>query len=300
MASQLLPYVGATIALVAIWAAALFRLDVFTPEDVRAWRRLAALRGFERPPSRFERVAERAAVLRRLQDELDLGRLLAIADRDESPLGFLGQTLFAALLWFTLVLVGDVADRLTQGDFLVPPWIAVLVALSVVLMRLSGLRAAARRRQQRAGQSLGDMMMLVAIMTDGRGLQLDDAVRILSRCTTSRSLETLVDGRGWERLVRVRPRTTVELYEQIAVQYGISEFQHLAEALSNTHVGFSERDTYTRLAQAVYEERLSQARMRSARAKILVTLPVAGMLIPLLLLLGAPTFASITSGLGGG
>jgi len=60
----------------------------------------------------------------------------------------------------------------------------------------------------------------------------------------------------------------------------------------------SERETYTRVARAVYHNRLAEARFRAARAKTLVTIPVAMMLLPLLILIGAPVFATISGGLG--
>jgi hypothetical protein len=297
--SDLWPYAVATIALVAAWAFALAQLGYLTSSDVRAWRRLAALRGYAAPQTPLQRAAERSPAISRLRAELDLRRLLAIADRDETDAAFLGRTVFLALLTFSGVLVVDFSSRLGGGDFAIPPGVAVLIGLLVVLLRFATLRGAARRRQERAGRALGDMMMLVAIMTDGRGLQVEDSVRILSRCATTPDLRTLVDG-GWRRLIRTTPRNTVELYRRIGDEFRIDQFTLVADALTTTNVGIAERDTYTRVARAVYQQRLAEARMRAARARILVTLPVAGMLVPLLLLLGAPTFQSITTGLGGG
>jgi hypothetical protein len=292
-------YALTSVAVVLAWAAVLAHLGLFTPADVRAWRRLATMRGFARPPTRLERAAGKSAFVRRLQEELDLRRLLAIADRRETEGAFAARSAFVALLTFTLAIVVDTTFRIGGGDFLVPPWIAALLAVVAILVRIVSLRDAARRRRDRAERALGDMMMLVAIVTDGRGLQLDDAVRILARCAISPDLHTLVDG-GWRRLVASSPHSTVELYRSIAVEFGMPQFARVADALTTTNVGIAERDTYTRVAHAVYEQRLAEARTRAARARILVTLPVAGMLIPLLLLLGAPTLQSITSGLGGG
>jgi hypothetical protein len=297
--SDLWPYALLTIALVGAWAYVLAQLGYLTASDVRAWRRLAALRGYAEPQTRLERAAERSPAIWRLRRELDLRRLLAIADRDETDAAFLARTAFLGLLAFTIVLVIDVISRLGGGDFVVSPGSAVAAALVVVLWRFAALRSAARRRQERAGRTLGDMMMLVAIMTDGRGLQVEDSVRILSRCATTSELRTLVE-HGWRRLVVPAPRNTVDLYRRIGEDFRIDQFKLVADALTTTNVGIAERDTYTRMARAVYQQRLADARMRAARARILVTLPVAGMLLPLLLLLGAPTFQSITTGLGGG
>ncbi len=299
MLSDLWPYALTTIALVGAWVFVLAELGYLTSPDVRAWRRLAALRGYAGPQTRLERAADRSPAIRRLQHELDLHRLLAIGGRDETEAAFLGRTVFLALLAFTVILVVDVGSRIGGGEFAIPPLAAVLTAVAVVLLRFAALRASARRRQDVAGRTLGDMMMLVAILTDGRGLQVEDAIRILSRCTTTADLRTLVDG-GWRRLIPSRPRNTADLYRAIGDEFRIPQFVFVADAVMTTNVGIAERDTYTRVAGAVYQQRLTEARMRSARARILVTLPVAGMLVPLLLLLGAPTFQSISAGLGGG
>ncbi len=299
MLSSLWPYALATCALVGIWAAGMARLGYLSSADVRAWRTLAALRGYARAQTRLERVADRSPLVRRLREELDLRRLLAMADRAETETAFLGRTVFLALVAFTAVLALDTTSRIGGGDFAVPPWLALFLAVLVVLLRFTALRTAARRRREAASRTLGDMMMLVAIMTDGRGLQVEDAVRILSRCAATTDLRTLVEG-GWKRLVTTNPRSTTELYRAIGAEFRIAQFSLVADALDTTNVGVAERDTYTRVAHAVYQQRLAEARMQAARARILVTLPVAGMLVPLLVLLGAPTLQSITSGLGGG
>ena len=294
-----IPYMAAAVAASICWAVLLAYLDVFTPDDVKAWRKLAAMRGYAAPRGRLEKVAGQAPLIRRLQEELDLARLLGIAARDETPLGFLLQCFFAGLAGAAGAVFLFLVGRILSGDWPLPPITAIGFGFVVFLIKLTRLRGSARKRQERAGRALGDMLMLVAIMTDGRGLQLEDSVRILSHCIDHRDLEAIVDRRGWQRLVRQPYRNTIELYQMIAEAYGIPMFAQLADAAANANVGFSERDTFTRLAKSVYAQRLAEARMKAARAKILVTIPVAGMLIPLLLLLGAPTFASITSGLGG-
>jgi hypothetical protein len=288
-----------TIALVGLWAAVLAHLGYLTSADVRAWRRLAALRGYARPQTRLERAAGHSPVFRRVQEELDLRRLLAVAGREETDTAFLARTVFLALLTLAVVLVIDTTSRIGSGDFVAPPWLAVLLSLLVVLLRFAALRGAAHRRRDNADRTLGDMMMLVAVMTDGRGLQVEDAVRILSRCAKTSDLRSLVEG-GWRRLITTPPRSTADLYRAIGDEFRIGQFTLVADALVTTNVGIAERDTYTRVAHAVYEQRLAGERMRAARARILVTLPVAGMLIPLLLLLGAPTLQSISTGFGGG
>jgi len=296
--SRVVPFALLGLLAVAIWALGLARLEVFTPDDVRAWRRLVALRRFAGPAGRLERVAGALPPLRRLQDELDLNRQLAIAGWADSPAGYLLRVFFVALLSAAAFLVLLAIGLVGAGTWPAPPALALLVGALAFALQISWLRASASNRQDEAGRALGDMMMLVAIVTDDRGLQLEDAVRVLSRCVDHQSLQSIVDGRGWQRLVHQPHQTTIELYRLIAAQYGVPLFAVVADAAANANVGMSERETYTRVANSVYQDRLAESRFQAARAKTLVTIPVAMMLLPLLLLIGAPIFATISGGLG--
>ena len=293
-------YAALAILVVLTWVSGLAWLDVFVPDDARAWQRLSALRGYATRRSTLEKAAARAPVVRQLLDELDIDRLLALAGRDPGPLTFLARTVALAFAVFAVVLAADAAGRGATADWPLPPWIAALFGVAVLPARLAGLRATARRAQTESAKTLGDMMMMVAAITDSRGFQVHDTVRILSRCSLSHALQDLIDRGGWKRLVHTHHRSTQELYRLIGRHYGIALFTRLADVIGTTDVGFPERDAYTRLAVSIYQERLTEARLRSARAKVLVTLPVAGMLVPLLLLIGAPTFAAILNGFQGG
>ena len=284
------------VALVAVWALVLVRLGVLTSPELRAWQRLAALRGLAPRRSRVQRAAARIGPIRQLQEELDVERLLAVAQRDETAPSFVAATIFIAIAATLAATAVVVAARIGGGPGL-PAQLIALAPVLAILLRIVQVRRDAARSQQRIGRTLGDMMMLVGVVTDGRGLQLDDAVTMLSRCATTPELARLHRG-GWRRLVRRAPSSTLERYRAIAAEYGVPAYAAVADALQSTHVGLAERETYTRVAEAVYARRLAEARERAARLRILVTLPVAGMLLPLLLLLGAPAFASISAGLG--
>jgi hypothetical protein len=299
VADGLLYALPATAVIVA-WIVGLSALGVFTADDVKAWRRLASLRGFALPRSRIEKAALRAPILQRVEKELDLSRLLAIADRRGTPAGFLGQSMALALFVLALLLAVDAAARSIVGDWPLSPWVILLLGLGLLPLSVVELRQAAHRNQEIANRTLGDMMMSVAVMTDSRGLQVEDAVRVMSRCARSSSLENLIDKRGFKRLVPEAYTSSVDLFRLVGERYGIASLVALADATAITQVGVPERAAFSRFALSVYQGRLAEARVKSARAKILVTLPVAGMLIPLLLLIGAPTFAAITGGLQGG
>ena len=79
-------------------------------------------------------------------------------------------------------------------------------------LALSDLRRRAREARETSGRTLGDMLMTVAVMTDSRGLQLDDAVRVMSRCargmTRCRIFSTAVVSSGWrERPIARLPKS---------------------------------------------------------------------------------------------
>ena len=295
-----LPYIVLALAALGLWGVGLERLGVFLPDDVRAWRRLATLRGHALPQTRIERAVRTSRSLQRLQAELDLERLLGRAGRAETPLAFIGKAVAVALLVFAGCLVLDALGRAASGAWPAPPWAALVVAAAMLPLAVLDLRRASRRTSEAAELALGDMLMLVAVITDTRGLQLHDAVRMLARCARNPSLAALLDREGYKRLAAGPHRSTVDLYRAIAHAYGLEAFAELADVAMTTNVGVPEREAFARLALAQYERRLTDARMRTSRAKILVTLPVAAMLIPLLLLIAAPTFQAISGGLGGG
>jgi hypothetical protein len=297
---ELLPYVLIAVTAVAVWCFGLIFLDIFTPADVRAWRRLSSLRGYVGHASILTKAVERAPALHHVQRELDLQRLLALAGKRESPLGFLGRSSSLAVGACAVLFTADSLARALSGDWPIAPWLIVAAGLALLPLSIVHLRLSAHRAQDGSTRTLGDMMMIVAVMTDARGFQLDDAIRILSRCSRDLHLRDLLDREGFRRLVPGAYKSTVEKYQLVGDRYAIPELVRLSEAAASANIGIAERDIYTQVALTIYRERLAEARMRSARAKILVTLPVAGMLIPLLLLIGAPTFSAISSGIQGG
>lgn len=293
-----LPFLIFTALLVmGVWAAGLAYLDVLTPNDVKAWRRLAALRGFAIRRNVVEQWVGKTTLVDRIAKETDLSRLLSIADRSDTPLSFITQAISRGVLVAGACLALDAIARASTGDWAATPVLALVVGLVITILTFVRLRSDVQRRQQQADRTLGDMLMIVAILTEGRGMQLDDAIRLLSRCVDTQALEAIVDRGGWKRLVKIQPKTTIEQYRLVSEAYGVPMFAQLADALANTQVGFYERDTYVNLAKAVYEHRLADARAKSARAKTLITFPVAGMLVPLLILMGAPVVSSLGAAL---
>jgi hypothetical protein len=294
-----LPYAAIAALVIGAWASGVMLLDLFAPADARAWQRMTHLRGFETRGSVLQRLARKAPPLTRLQGELDLERLLAQAHSDETPAGFLARTGAIALMTFAVLLAATATGRAIEGRWPAPPWLAVAIGAFIVPLAVVDLRRKVRDTQARTARILGDSLMAVAVMTDTRGLQLDDALRIMSRCARDGALQDLLDHGGFKRLVRGPYRSTTEKYRMIGDAYRLREFTNVADSAASANVGVTERDAYTRLALSVYRERLADAKVHAARARILITLPIAGMLIPLLMLIGAPTFHAISAGLGG-
>jgi hypothetical protein len=248
----------------------------------------------------LERAVRHSKWLQRAQEELDLERLLARACREDTPLAFVGKSVALTLFVFAATLLFDATLRAAGGTWPAPPWLALAFGLAVLPLSLLELRTSARRSGEAAAQTLGDMLMQMAVITDTRGLQLHDAVRLLSRCSQNPALARLIDQEAYRRLAPGPHRSTVDMYRSIAEAYRIDLLAQLAEAAASTNVGVPEREAFTHLALNVYAQRLGHSRMRAARAKVLVTLPVAAMLIPLLILVAAPTFHAISGAVGGG
>lgn len=297
--AEAIPYAAVAMLAIGAWVAGVAFLDVFTAADARAWRRMTQLRGFATRGSTFARVARRAPMLTRLQAELDLERLLGQANSSDTPTSFIARTGAISLMTFAVLLAAIAGGRALEGEWPAPPWAAALVAALTLPLSIVDLRRRARAGREASARTLGDMLMAVAVMTDSRGLQLDDAVKVMSRCARDDALQNLLDRGGFKRLAGGSYRSTAEKYRLISAAYGIREFADVAEAAATTNVGVPNRVAYTRLALTVYQERLADARVHAARARILITLPIAGMLVPLLLLIGAPTLHAISAGLGG-
>ena len=123
--AEAIPYAAVAMLAIGAWVGGVALLDVFTAADARAWRRMTQLRGFATRGSASRRVARRAPMLKRLQAELDLERLLGQANSNDTPSGFLART--GAHLVDDLcapALVATTGGRAVEGAWPVPPWAA--------------------------------------------------------------------------------------------------------------------------------------------------------------------------------
>lgn len=60
-----------------------------------------------------------------------------------------------------------------------------------------------------------------------------------------------------------------------------------------TERGLTSQDVYTGLARTTYAERLAEAKVAAAQTKTLIVIPMGLMIVPVLVLIGAPLIISL-------
>ncbi|HKA50827.1 MAG TPA: hypothetical protein VKK19_14650 [Candidatus Dormibacteraeota bacterium] len=290
----------------AVWVVGLWYLGLYTHPAVRSWQRLARLRGLADRRHWGERVGARLPLLRRAQEETDIERLLAIAGRDESAAAWLLRVAFQAGLALITVLVLDEAALLVGQRPALPPGVGLLAAACLVLLAYLRLRRQATDRQQALSNAISDSLPHLAVMTFHHRVPVSEALLIFARCHRERVLYRLltsvaspgiheeVAGAHSPPLAAMQARSTALIYEQIGLAYGVPMFTALGSAVRRvTERGLTGRDVYTGLARTTFGERLAEARVTAAQTKTLIVIPMGLMIIPVLVLIGAPLVASI-------
>jgi hypothetical protein len=288
----------------AIWVAGLWYLGFYTHPAVRSWQRLARMRGLADQRPFGDRVGERLPLVRRAQEETDVGRLLAIAGRPESATGWFLRVAFQAGLALATVLLLDELALLGGQSPVLPPWLGLAAAACVALLASVRLRRRAADRQRALGRALSDSLPHLAVMTYHHRVPASEAILLFARCQRDPVLRDLLAGERWRRLVERSSgepagqegagRSTALTYERIGQAYGVPMFTALGSAVRRvTERGLTSQDVYTGLARSTYAQRLSEARVAAAQAKTLIVIPMGLMIIPVLVLIGAPLVASL-------
>jgi hypothetical protein len=287
------------------WAAALWYLRLTTHPAVLSWERLARLRGLADQRPMGERVAARLPLLRRLQAETDIGRLLTVAGEPYTPTAWLLRRVALAAASLAVLLLLDEVSLLGNGHLAFPAGIAVAAALLIVALSYLRLRDRARRRQEALGRAVADSLPHLAVMTYHQRLPVSEALLVFARCQRDPSLHRLLLETAWhapphEELegAATEPalqESTALLYERMGRTLGIPMFTALGSAVRRvTERGLSSQEVLTRLAQASYGERLGQARVAAAQTKTLIVIPMGLMIVPVLVLIGAPLVVSLS------
>jgi hypothetical protein len=273
-----------------VWVVGLWYLGLYTHPAVLTWQRLARLRGLEDRRPLGDRLGERLPLLRRAQAETDVGRLLVIGGRGETATGWLLRTAFQAGLALAGVLLLDELSVLSGQVVALPPWLGLVAAACVALAAYARLRRHARERQRALGRAVADCLPHLAVMTFHHRVPVSEALAIFARCQRDPALRRLLA----EQQPEAGAQSTALEYERIGRAYDVPMFAALGAAVRRvTERGLAGQDVYTGLARATYGERLASARVAAAQAKTLIVVPMGLMIIPVLVLIGAPLVASL-------
>jgi hypothetical protein len=280
------PYVLALLICLA-YLSALWAMDVYTPPEVRHWQRLAVLRGLQGTRGLGDRLGGRLPLLGRLREEVDIGLLLIIAGLSQSSESWLVGTAGWAL-GATAMMVGlDGLGLVIGGSLPLPMGVVLAVVPIVVIGRYVALRRHARIRQTRVGEQLADALLGLAVLVPG--IPPEDALRLLARCQQAGSLVDVLDEQHLSLLLGEESslRSTRERYWLIGRALRIPLFQELSQLMRGIESeGLSPSEEYPALSRISAESRLTQNRLRAARAKTGAAAAIALLLIPLLIMVG--------------
>lgn len=287
------------------WVLGLWYLGLYTHPAVRSWQRLARLRGLADRRPWGDRLGERLPLLRRAQEETDIGRLLTIAGRGENATAWLLRIAFQAGLALSAVLLMDELAILSGRSPALPPAVGLVAASCLALLAYVRLRRQASDRQQALSSAIADTLPNLSVMTFHHRVPAAEALLIFARCQRDQVLHDLLTseaGRHGERTTN-RPgvgqpapaRSTALMYEQIGQDYGVPMFTALGSAVRRvTERGLTSQDVYTGLSRTTYAERLAEAKVAAAQTKTLIVIPMGLMIVPVLVLIGAPLIVSLT------
>jgi hypothetical protein len=312
LAEFILPIVALLIG--AAWIAGLRWLGMYSDPAVLAWRRLARLRGLDRRRPLGERLGDRLPLLRRLQAETDVGRLLAIAGRGETPTAWLLRTLTYAGVVLVAWLALDELILVTQHQPGPPPSLGLLIAGGIAALSYMQLRNQALTRQRHLGLAIADSLPHLAVMTYHHRLPVSEALLVFARCQQDPSLYRFLSEGSWHQLadqevdpseaispeapgaVSSGPPATAALYERIGIAYRVPMFVALGSALNMVNErGLNSQQVLTRLARDTLNDRAAEARVTAAQTKTLIVVPMGLMIIPILVLIGAPIITNLAT-----
>jgi hypothetical protein len=293
-----------------VWVAALWYLRVTADPAQLSWERLARLRGLSARPPLSDRIGDRLGVrfplLTRIQAETDVGRLLAIAGERASAGAWLLRTAALSAATLATLLLIDELTLLSAGELAYPPFFCLAAAGLVAGTAYVRIRNRARSRQQKLSQAVADSLPHLAVMTYHHRVPVSEALLVFARCQRDPSLHRLLTDTGWQDLLKpdavspgaaelVRQESTAFIYQRMGSALGVPMFGALGSAVRRvSERGLSSQEVLTRLAYATYSERLVQARVAAAQAKTLIVIPMGLMIVPVLLLIGAPLVASLS------
>jgi hypothetical protein len=283
------------------WVLILWRLGAYTAPPVRAWRRLARMRGLSVERNWGEEISKRLPLARRLQAETDIASMLFIAGRRETPSAWFFRTGFiSGLSCVTLLLIDELAQIL-NGSPSYPPGLAFLFGGLWAVLQYLLLRSQVQSRQRTLNRAISDSLVHLAAMTFHQRLPASEALFIFSRCQSDGELQRVL-GRPEAHFTPqaaggpAPAEGTAAIYSRLGTLYRVTMFHSLAAGMRRvTERGLSSRDVFTQLARTTYGDILAEARVQAAQTKTLIVVPMGLMILPLIVLIGAPLAASMAS-----
>ncbi|HKF79078.1 MAG TPA: hypothetical protein VKF59_23245 [Candidatus Dormibacteraeota bacterium] len=309
---RLLLLPGLIVACGGLVGLGLWRSGALTPPEVAAWSRVGRNHGLidERPLS--ERLGRRAPFLRRFQEAADVARLLAVAGRTQSATAWVLLSAGLALLVVLAGLAVDLAGLAGgSGPLPLPPADALLFGAVAFMVRYLLLRVAAGRRQAGLEAGLSSALTEIAILTYTRQMSVEQAVDLLARAQADGWLWGLIGDERWRELAAPGPSapgpstrgpfgepafvSAASVYEQIGHSYGVPMFALLGSTMRRIDdKGLPPRTALTNLARAVGTGRLADMQVRSEQSRFRQAIPIGLMVLPLVLLIGYPAWATLS------
>lgn len=289
----------------------LWRLGVWTPASVLAFRRLAARHGIAVQEPLAERLLQRAPALRRIHDATDVGRLLLLAGHQGSAAAWTLRQTGSAVLMVAILLALDAVTLAANGRLSFPPFLAFAFGLAWWLLGYVRLRNAAQRRRDRLERAVQQSFVELALLTATRQLPLPVAFEeVVAPAQRDRALHELFRDEAWRPLVEgavggtapVRPRSpvgtvlrsTAGVYTAVGDGYGVPSLALLGTNLYRINdKGQPPSEVLTALARTAADDQLASMLVRTEQARVRQAIPVGLMVLPLLALVGFPLIVSL-------
>jgi hypothetical protein len=289
----------------------LWRLGALTPPAVRAWQTIGKHHDLVDVRPLGDRLAERAPLIRRLRDAIDIERLLAIAGRDDSAAGWVLKRAGLALVFVVVLSALDGILGLVNGELPYPLLLPLLFGGAWFLLYYRILIRQARTRQELIDNALAESLPELAILTFTGVARLEVAVDRLAVAHKDGALYGLLKDDSWRQLVQTQAEKapfrsyhsrrddqalvrTATIWEAIGEKYEIPMFGVLASNLRRMDdKGATPHRVLTNLAMAVSNNRLAALMVQSEQSRVRHVVPVALMVLPILVLIGYPTVAAL-------
>ena len=275
----------------------LWRLGMFTPPALKATRQFARDReiGDFRPIQ--DKLAERSSLLRRLYNSVNIRVLLAVAGLKHDPAAWSFRTIALAVAASAFFFFLDGLAYVT-GTQTYAWWLSLIPGVVVAALFYMRLRTSALKRRESIEAGLGDSFIILAILAYHQRMVLTELLPLLARCQKDQQLWSLLKDENWKPLTD-EYRTKMRMpegnvgfavqYELIGAAYEIPTFETLGRVLRRIlERGQSPTEVLTQEASRQADEKLADAKINIQKSKTNVFIPIALMLIPLFIMIGAP------------